>query len=179
MSSTIRSNPNRLPPLTELNKERRITGTPNFYTATTLIMLNLSKPLFGKILTIIAIATASPSLADPSSDRIQTANRQRLIETNRCQGCNLQNTDLSGLKLIGANLNKANLQGANLRSVDLRGSNLQEAVLIQSDLSYADLRLTNFAKANLQGANLSNTHLLDASFVQSNLQEANLTDSYG
>ncbi|MFN8786427.1 MAG: pentapeptide repeat-containing protein, partial [Pseudanabaena sp.] len=106
-----------------------------------------SKILFSGIFILINIAFSSSSLADPSSDRIQSANRQRLIETNRCQGCNLQNTDLNGLKLIGADLNKANLQGANLRSVDLRGANLQGTNLVYADLSYADLRLANFGQA--------------------------------
>ncbi|MFN7465464.1 MAG: hypothetical protein ACK5SE_15650, partial [Pseudanabaena sp.] len=60
-----------------------------------------SKILFSGIFILINIAFSSSSLADPSSDRIQSANRQRLIETNRCQGCNLQNTDLYGLKVFG------------------------------------------------------------------------------
>ena len=87
-----------------------------------LIMLTTSRLFF----VVIAAAIALPSFAfaDPISDRLQAANRQRLIETNRCQGCNLQNTDLSGLRLIGADLKKANLQGANLRSADLRGADV-------------------------------------------------------
>ena len=61
----------------------------------------LARVLFSGFFTTIAIALPLSAFADPSSDRIQAANRQRLIETNRCQGCNLQNTDLNGLKLIG------------------------------------------------------------------------------
>ncbi|MFN4833677.1 MAG: pentapeptide repeat-containing protein, partial [Pseudanabaena sp.] len=162
-----------------------VVGFCHITTANWMLLLNrglkmsiMARVLFSGFFTAIAIALPLAALADPSSDRIQSANRQRLIETNRCQGCNLQNTDLNGLKLIGADLNKANLQGANLRSVDLRGANLQGANLTYTDLSYADLRLANFGQANLTGANLSNAYLLEASFRQSILQEANLTDSY-
>ena len=72
---------------------------------------------------------------------------RQLLETKKCQGCDLSHADLKGLDLAGADLRNANLTDAflgytNLSHADLRGANL----------TGADLFDTNLSGANLEGA---------------------------
>ena len=89
----------------------------------------------------------------------------------------LQDVDLRGANLQGANLQDvdlrgAYLRGANLQDVDLRGANLQGAYLRGANLQDVDLR-----GANLQGANLREANLQDDDLLFANLQGANLRDA--
>jgi uncharacterized protein YjbI with pentapeptide repeats len=70
--------------------------------------------------------------------------------------------DLSGAKLMFANLRNADLHGADLR---------------YADLSNADLRDANLNHAHLSGANLSNTDLSGANLKHANLSEVDLSYS--
>lgn len=71
----------------------------------------------------------------PAVQAADEADLRRLLETNECPGCDLQEADLRRLDLTGANLEGANLKEANFFYAILDGANL----------SGADLRLTNFA----------------------------------
>jgi uncharacterized protein YjbI with pentapeptide repeats len=97
------------------------------------------------------------------------ADLNKLKSTNKCQGCNLSEADLSDWLLSKADLSDANLSGANLSHADLSGANLTRADLSYSYPSGADLSDANLSQANLIGAylfetNLSGANLSDANF---------------
>jgi hypothetical protein len=77
----------------------------------------------------------------------------------------LQNVDLRGGSLEGAQLSEANLAGARFERADL----------LAADLRNADLRKANFENANLWGATLRGANLEGARLVSCNLENADLT----
>jgi hypothetical protein len=79
-------------------------------------------------------------------------NATTLINTNKCEGC-----DLMGLGFSGKDLSGAFLKGANLSKTDLTRTNL-----FQADLVDANLTSANLAGANLDGAGLGGAILTDA-----------------
>jgi hypothetical protein len=140
-----------------------------------------------KLLTILTATLALVTVpawsakADPASDL------QKLLTTNRCEGCDLSganligidlsNAQLQGAKLNAANLSGADLSGANLTKVSavgtsLMGANLQKATLVKASLIYA-----NLAKAQLNDAILQGTDLQGANLVGADLNGAKITDS--
>lgn len=109
-----------------------------------------------------AVATkAEESAVDAISDAKQGV-IERMLDTERCVGCDLSGVDLSGLDLAGFDLERANFRDSNLRNADLgkanlKGANLQNARLQEADLSKADLY-----RADLSGADLTDADLEDA-----------------
>ena len=115
----------------------------------------------------------------------EEADVQRLIKTNNCKNCDLQDADLSGMKLDRAflryaEMQKANLEGvhmnfadfiaANMRKANLKGANLEGANFMHTklegaDLSEANLRGTDMRDARLSGTNLSNADVQEADFM--------------
>lgn len=129
----------------------------------------------------LVLAPAWSAQADPAKDL------QKLLTTNRCEGCdlsgvNLIGIDLSNAQLQGAKLNAANLAGADLSGANLTkvsavgasfmGSNLQKTTLVQASLVYA-----NLAKAQLNEAILQGTDLQGANLVGADLNGAKITES--
>ena len=88
----------------------------------------------------------------------------RLLDSGRCGGCRLQETDLvqadlrratlQGADLRHANLSGAQLEGINLRGADLRGASLQGADLQDADLRGAQLAGTDLRESQLGGARI-------------------------
>ncbi|MBE9033339.1 pentapeptide repeat-containing protein [filamentous cyanobacterium LEGE 11480] len=104
----------------------------------------------------------------------------RLLKTNQCPLCDLQNADLEAANLYGANLVGANLSGANLRGANLGAVNLADANLTNANLDRAYLRQVTFEDANFQGATLTNAYLKGAdlnrvNLIGAKLQNANLS----
>ena len=66
----------------------------------------------------------------------------RLLETNKCVECDLNNAELEGAKLRRADFSGAYLYRANLEYADLRGANFTGADLSNARLRGADLRLS-------------------------------------
>ena len=113
---------------------------------------------------------------------------------DRMQDCNLAGADLKGAdfewaflksaNLSGSNLKGLNLSGAYLQMADLTGANLTGANLENADLSRANLKGvdlkgsicygTNFSGADLKGANFKRVFLKSANLHGANLKEANL-----
>lgn len=99
----------------------------------------------------------------------------------------LKRVNLTGGKLIGAELREvklreANLTGAKLIEADLReanlaGTNLTGAELINANLTGAELRRTKLGKANLTEAKLIGTELREANLVGADLREAKLREA--
>ncbi|MEM9770981.1 MAG: pentapeptide repeat-containing protein [Cyanobacteria bacterium P01_D01_bin.73] len=84
--------------------------------------------------------------------RMQTLNREMLMRTGVCVGCNLRGNDLTGQSLFNAQLRGADLREAILVRVNLRGADLREV-----DLSGAFLWGSDLTGARLEGARLCGT----------------------
>ncbi|BAY39080.1 heterocyst-specific glycolipids-directing protein HglK [Nostoc sp. NIES-2111] len=111
----------------------------------------------------------------------------------------LDNSDLSGIKFKGANLNQASFKGSRFRGVGEDGrwdtfddaiadlsqaqmkqanftdANLSRVIMTRSDLSRATLNRANLANARLIGANLSSAQLVGADLRNAVLENASLT----
>lgn len=114
----------------------------------------------------------SGNKADPAAEIEK--NRQSLLDSKGCYGCNLHGVDLTGKGLGGADLEGADLTGSRLASADLENANLKGAILVRVDLKNADLRGADLYKANLSGADLTGAKLEGAL-----LDEAQLSNSVG
>ena len=84
----------------------------------------------------------------------------------------LQGADLKGVRLQGANLKNANLQNADLGGTELQGANLKNA-----NLQNADLRRTKLQGANLENANLHKAKLIFVDFKDTSFKGANLENA--
>ncbi|PSB26116.1 pentapeptide repeat-containing protein [Stenomitos frigidus] len=84
----------------------------------------------------------------------------------------LNQANLAGTNLQGADLLMANLQGANLMMANLQGANLMMA-----NLQGTKLTLANLQKALLHRANLQKAVLWGANLHEANLWEANLRET--
>ncbi len=96
---------------------------------------------------------------------------------------NLEESDLTKVKLKGANLIGANLRGAKLINANLRGANLTKANLMGAYLSGAKLMGAylsgaKLTEANLIGAYLSGAYLSGANLSGADLSGAKLTEAY-
>ena len=87
-----------------------------------------------------------------------------LVKDRRKDGkgtVDLDDQDLSGLKLRDADFRGAHLNGAILRKADLRGANFKKARLRQADLRGADLREADLTEADLRRARLKGANRND------------------
>ena len=84
-------------------------------------------------------------------------------------------TDLSGVCLIGAELNIADLSYAYLNDADLSEAELIGAEFIETDLNKATLSDANLCYANLSKADLSGANLSKALLNRADLSEADLS----
>lgn len=87
---------------------------------------------------------------------------------------NLKDATLNGADLKNADLRDANLTRAELRSTDLRGANLNKADLKDANLRNVDLRGDDLRNVDLWGGNLSEAHLNNADLRGNVLAGANL-----
>ncbi|MEM6501289.1 MAG: pentapeptide repeat-containing protein [Cyanobacteria bacterium P01_C01_bin.89] len=106
---------------------------------------------FGAITTAGRVQANVPEEAAEIS-RMQTLNREMLLRTGACVGCNLRGNDLTGQSLFNAQLRGADLREAILVRVNLRGADLREV-----DLSGAFLWGSDLTGARLEGARLCGT----------------------
>jgi uncharacterized protein YjbI with pentapeptide repeats len=93
----------------------------------------------------------------------------------RLVGIDLPNSELPGVILTNANLERSCLAGANLTGADLsrarlhradlRGANLQQADLWEVDLSAADLRGANLRQCSMEAADLAGANLAGANLA--------------
>lgn len=105
-----------------------------------------------KISSVSPLPNSAQKLAMSKSKR---DNMSKLLDKNRCYGCDLSGLDFSGENLDGADLEKANLSNCNLSKADLEGANLKGANLRGALLVKADLDDADFYNADLRGADLT------------------------
>ncbi len=115
--------------------------------------------------------------------------RQKNVQSNlpyldasqvQLDNASLAASDLTGIWMPDASIQRAVLHAANLREADLRRVNLQEADLSLANLSRANLSLANLSLANLSQANLRGTNLLGTLIEQSGtLDNADLRNVHG
>jgi uncharacterized protein YjbI with pentapeptide repeats len=120
------------------------------------------------------VGAAPVQINEPDSAVEIEKNRQRLLDTRKCYGCNLQGVDLTGKNLGGADFEGADLTGSRLAGTDLEDANLKGAILVGADLRNADLEGADFYKANLSKADLTGAKLKGAL-----LDDAQLTGTVG
>lgn len=111
--------------------------------------------------------------------------REGTIDKTTLQQVDLSGAILRGADLRGAFLSEANLKGADLRrtflseanlsGADLRGAILSGAILWGANLKGAGLSLAFLRGAILSGANLGQADLWEANLSGANLSEANLS----
>src|SRR5215204_4490547 len=96
-------------------------------------------------------------------------------------GANLQEVNLSGLRLDVVNVVGADLRGADLSHSVLHAAWLDEANLSEANLSNAGLAYARFIRTILRNANLSDAYAYEAEFNLANLTNADLAgaDFYG
>ncbi len=88
------------------------------------------------------------------------------------QEINLSRSDLSGLDLAYAHLERAYLSGANLSNVCLWRASLERANLSGANLSGSDLQETGFLRTNLSGCNFTGANIREIYFGRANLTDA-------
>ncbi|MEE2803246.1 MAG: pentapeptide repeat-containing protein, partial [Pseudomonadota bacterium] len=93
----------------------------------------------------------------------------RLQLTGSCQFCDLDDSDLAGLNLQGADL-----RYASLRNADLRGTDFTAAHLIAADLSQVNAIAANFTNSDLTRSRLTNGDFRTANFSQAVLTEVQM-----
>ncbi|MEP0518521.1 MAG: pentapeptide repeat-containing protein [Hyphomicrobiales bacterium] len=104
---------------------------------------------------------------------------RKIATVNNCALVNIEldlnNTNLSGASLIGADLRGAFFEKANLQGVLLMGGDLEGAFLNGADLKGAFLDIARLVGVDLSGANLEGAHLLKANLKRANLLGAQLS----
>jgi Pentapeptide repeats (8 copies) len=124
-------------------------------------------PVFTITLALVVVPAWSAK-ANPASDL------QKLLTTNRCEGCDLSGVNLIGIDLSNAQLQGAKLNAANLSGADLSGANLTKVSAVGTSFMGANLQKTTLVKASLIYANLAKAQLNDAILQGTDLQGANL-----
>ena len=101
-------------------------------------------------------------------------NRENLLKTKECVGCDLEGVNLEHVALRGADLHYSNLHNAKMRFARLHSANLNGA-----DLSGADLRSVDLRSADLRNANLRNADMRYTALVGALVKNADLRGTIG
>lgn len=106
------------------------------------------------------------SIAADSAKKNSTVqeNKERLIKTKSCPGCNLAGVNLNRADLAGADLQGADLSHAKFFLANLAGANLQKARLQGAGFGGADLAKANFKGADLRDVSLDGAYYKGAYF---------------
>ena len=105
-----------------------------------------------------------PTVETSEIDEEKRMKLEQLLDTKKCYGCDLSDTDLSHENLKNADLEQANLSGSNLEKANLKGANLKGALLVGVNLKKANLENADLYKATLTGADLTGAKQKNASF---------------
>jgi uncharacterized protein YjbI with pentapeptide repeats len=119
-------------------------------------------------------------------------NKEKLLKTRACPGCdlkyvdlkeaqlnevNLEGANLMGTHLEGASLNNANLNNADMQRAKMQGISLsgQRTTLIKANVKNADLGGASIDRADLTGAKLFKANLEGADLNKAILKHVNLS----
>lgn len=138
--------------------------------------------------TLLAQMAQTQSVAKGKSNFAMRASIEALARNKTSmQYMELDDIDLFGAKLVGADFSYTSFVSANFYGANLNGSRLYSAILIDANFETADLRNANlfgasarradFRSANLRGANLSKANLSGARLGLADLSNANLKDA--
>lgn len=94
----------------------------------------------------------------------------RLGKLNRGKQLTLIGADLTGIKLVGMNLQRAVFRSCRFYCADLRNSDFSQTTLTGCDFSGADLTNARFVWANLRGADLSRAILKGTRFENADMR---------
>ena len=91
--------------------------------------------------------------------------------------CNLEEFDISGVILSGANFVDSDLYKVNFNDSILQGTNFFNADVSEANLTRATLTHSTLEEADFSGANLSNADLSFSNLSNADFSGANLTDA--
>jgi uncharacterized protein YjbI with pentapeptide repeats len=94
----------------------------------------------------------------------------KLGKLTRGKQLTLVGADLTGIKLVGMNLQRTVFRSCRFYCADLRNSDFSQAVLTGCDFSGADLTNSRFIWANLRGADLSRAILKGTRFENADMR---------
>lgn len=120
------------------------------------------------------VQSVEKAIAAPVLSEEVLMNLERLLDENKCYGCNLV-----GVNISGKNLDSADLEGADLTDAVLVGTDLEDANLKQVNLTNADLTGANLTAADMYKANLTNTNLSNAKLEGTLFDDAIMTNVKG
>lgn len=118
---------------------------------------------------VVLFCSTAAFAANPAKETsVVQENKEKLIKTKSCPGCNL----------VGANLNRTDLAGADLQGADLSNAKFFLANLAGANLQKARLRGAGFGGADLAKANLRGADLQDVSFDGAYIEGAHFDKEY-
>ena len=123
----------------------------------------MNRPAATLLFTLLPVLISLPASAFEATDLA------RLLDSGRCDRCDLRWADLSGRRLTGVSL-----AGSDLRGADFSGSNLRYADLTRADLGQARLDGADLSGARLQGARLFGVDLTETRLAGADLRDADL-----
>ena len=114
-----------------------------------------------------------------SKDLYSLKDLSKLLQTNKCDNCNLEgidlvNKDLRNAQITNSNLKNSNLSGGLLDNISFNGSNLSG-----SSLRNASIRNGNFSKTDLKGTDFQYSDLTNSLFDFEGLKQSIWSFSVG
>ncbi len=109
---------------------------------------------------------STDGIAKPTYKEISADELSRLVKSHGqwivTGGAKGKRLDLSGVSIVGMEIDTKSLAGARMRKCNLSGIDLQEKILDMVDFSYSDLSRTNLTGTSLRGTNLRSADLSNA-----------------
>lgn len=115
---------------------------------------------------------AEASAVNLATEKSKRDRLNRLLDEDKCLGCDLSGLDLSGKNLKNVDLERANLSDCNLERVILDQANLKGAILQNAVLRMASLKNADLYKADLSGADLSGANVQGAKLDSAKISTA-------
>jgi len=103
---------------------------------------------------------ANFDLADGSF--AQTTIVNHLIETNKCENCDMDGVDFSNAELTCVDLSGSSLNNSMMKNADLRGADLSNTMMKNTDLRGIDLRCIDKSDGSTSCTDLTKAVLIDA-----------------
>lgn len=109
--------------------------------------------------------------------RFTVFSRGSTMQVCAFQGCDMQDINLSSIKMMGCDFNESDLTGSNLTYTVLNKGNFYNTNLTNANLRGASLRSTELDGANFTNANLAATNFTNACSAKAIFTKANTSGS--